>query len=108
MLAIPPARFIAKTTNFVEVLYSPADVLFLCTTLFFLIVRAAEAFDCTLTIHPTFSRTLLSLSLSHRIVQRGYELSGQVYEDLRALRLSLDDVAEFTGMLDEDVEDIGF
>ena len=32
----------------------------------------------------------------------------QVYEDLRAMSLSLDDVAEFTGMLDNDVEDIGF
>ncbi|CAM9910351.1 unnamed protein product [Ectocarpus sp. 6 AP-2014] len=32
----------------------------------------------------------------------------QVYEDLRAVTLSLDDVAEFTGMLDEDMEDVGF
>eukprot|EP00903_Cladosiphon_okamuranus_P008182 g7881.t1 len=32
----------------------------------------------------------------------------QVYEDLRALTLSLDDVAEFTGALDEDVDDVGY
>lgn len=32
----------------------------------------------------------------------------QVYEDLRAITLSLDDVAEFTGMLDEDMDDVGY
>lgn len=32
----------------------------------------------------------------------------QVYEDLRAVTLSLDNVAEFTGMLDEDMEDVGY
>lgn len=32
----------------------------------------------------------------------------QVYEDLRALTLSLDDVAEFTGALDEDLDDVGY
>ncbi|CAB1099405.1 unnamed protein product [Ectocarpus sp. CCAP 1310/34] len=32
----------------------------------------------------------------------------QVYEDLRAVTLSLDDVAEYTGMLDEDMEDVGY
>ena len=34
--------------------------------------------------------------------------SPQVYEDLRALTLSLDDVAEFTGALDEDLDDVGY
>lgn len=32
----------------------------------------------------------------------------QVYEDLRAISLPLDDVAEFTGMLDDDMDDVGY
>lgn len=32
----------------------------------------------------------------------------QVFEDLRAVKLSLDDVAEFTGTLDDNVDDVGY
>lgn len=56
----------------------------------------------------TTPRTHVALSSSWHAFRNRVLFCGQVYEDLRAITLSLDDVAEFTGMLDEDMDDVGY
>lgn len=65
--------------------------------------------SCSLICDRSDGGLIASACADHRVSRPGRSrYSRQVYEDLRAITLSLDDVAEFTGALDEDLDDVGY